>query len=140
MGSMAPAPDESLLKHRAFVAFWLARTCSSFGFQMFSVAISWQIYALTNSAMALGMIGLMQYSCARHSFDFSRQLGSGDCRPDARWFALRRWARHHLWCFRCLLSAVDLLGRPTALRAPAADAPANESAQSVRRGALYPRA
>lgn len=61
MGSMAPAADESLLKHRAFVAFWLARTCSSFGFQMFSVAISWQIYALTNSAMALGMIGLMQF-------------------------------------------------------------------------------
>ena len=28
---------------------------------MFSVAVSWQIYALTNSAMALGMIGLMQF-------------------------------------------------------------------------------
>ena len=28
---------------------------------MISVAISWQIYALTNSAMALGMIGLMQF-------------------------------------------------------------------------------
>ena len=43
------------------MAFWLARTCSSFGFQMFSVAVSWQIYALTHSAMALGMIGLMQF-------------------------------------------------------------------------------
>jgi len=61
MDSMEQAADESLLKHRAFVAFWLARTCSSFGFQMFSVAISWQIYALTNSAMALGIIGLMQF-------------------------------------------------------------------------------
>ena len=61
MDSMEQTADESLLKHRAFVAFWLARTCSSFGFQMFSVAISWQIYAITNSAMALGIIGLMQF-------------------------------------------------------------------------------
>ncbi|MFV9668891.1 MFS transporter [Pantoea sp. KXB25] len=57
----ASAAEASLWQHRAFVAFWIARTCSSFGFQMFSVAISWQIYALTNSAMALGMIGLMQF-------------------------------------------------------------------------------
>lgn len=61
MGLLIPAADGSLLKHRAFVAFWLARTCSSFGFQMFSVAVSWQIYALTNSALALGIIGLMQF-------------------------------------------------------------------------------
>lgn len=61
MSSLAAATDESLLKHRQFVAFWLARTCSSFAFQMFSVAVSWQIYALTKSAMALGIIGLMQF-------------------------------------------------------------------------------
>jgi MFS family permease len=61
MGLLATAADDSLLRHRSFVAFWLARTCSSFGFQMFSVAVSWQIYSLTNSAMALGMIGLMQF-------------------------------------------------------------------------------
>ncbi|MDF2913964.1 MAG: transporter [Pantoea agglomerans] len=61
MGFMASAAEDSLWRHRTFVAFWVARTCSSFGFQMFSVAISWQIYALTNSAMALGMIGLMQF-------------------------------------------------------------------------------
>ncbi|MFT4269647.1 MAG: MFS transporter [Pantoea sp.] len=61
MGSLTSAADGSLLRHRSFVAFWLARTCSSFGFQMFSVAVSWQIYSLTNSAMALGMIGLMQF-------------------------------------------------------------------------------
>lgn len=61
MASLTSAADGSLLQHRSFVAFWLARTCSSFGFQMFSVAVSWQIYSLTNSAMALGMIGLMQF-------------------------------------------------------------------------------
>lgn len=56
-----PDGSESLLRHPSFVRFWLARTFSSFGFQMFSVAVSWQIYAITNSAMALGMIGLMQF-------------------------------------------------------------------------------
>jgi len=61
MDSPTSAADESLLRNRTFVAFWLARTCSSFGFQMFSVAVSWQIYELTHSAMALGMIGLMQF-------------------------------------------------------------------------------
>lgn len=61
MGVLATATESSLLRHRAFVAFWLARTCSSFGFQMFSVAVSWQIYAITSSALALGMIGLMQF-------------------------------------------------------------------------------
>ena len=61
MGFMASSAEEPLWRHRAFVAFWLARTCSWFGFQMFSVAISWQISALTDSAMALGMIGLMQF-------------------------------------------------------------------------------
>jgi len=61
MGSQASVAEESLLRNRSFVAFWLARTCSSFGFQMFSVAVSWQIYSLTHSAMALGMIGLMQF-------------------------------------------------------------------------------
>ncbi|TCQ72530.1 putative MFS family arabinose efflux permease [Raoultella ornithinolytica] len=61
MGSQVSAAEDSLLRHGSFVTFWLARTCSSFGFQMFSVAVSWQIYAITHSAMALGMIGLMQF-------------------------------------------------------------------------------
>lgn len=60
-GAPQEGAEASLLHNRTFVAFWLARTCSSFGFQMFSVAVSWQIYAITHSAMALGMIGLMQF-------------------------------------------------------------------------------
>ena len=55
-----PAAD-SLLQHRAFVAFWLARICSSFGFQMLSVAVGWQIYAITGRAFDLGLIGLVQF-------------------------------------------------------------------------------
>jgi MFS family permease len=55
-----PAAD-SLFRHRAFVAFWLARICSSFGFQMLSVAVGWQIYAITGRAFDLGLIGLVQF-------------------------------------------------------------------------------
>jgi len=55
-----PAAD-SLFQLRAFVAFWLARICSSFGFQMLSVAVGWQIYAITGRAFDLGLIGLVQF-------------------------------------------------------------------------------
>jgi len=50
-----------LLRHRAFVMFWCARIASSFGFQMLSVAVGWQIYAITGRALDLGLIGLVQF-------------------------------------------------------------------------------
>lgn len=58
--TVTPGGD-SLLKHRSFVAFWLARTSSSFGFQMLFIAVSWQIYSLTGRALDLGLIGLAQF-------------------------------------------------------------------------------
>lgn len=57
----SPVAADSLFQHRAFVAFWLARTCSSFGFQMLSIAVGWQIYAVTGRALDLGLIGLAQF-------------------------------------------------------------------------------
>ena len=59
--SPVPASADSLLRHRAYVAFWCARTASSFGFQMLSVAVGWQIYAITGRAFDLGLIGLVQF-------------------------------------------------------------------------------
>ncbi|KRF01928.1 MFS transporter [Frateuria sp. Soil773] len=59
--STPPAPADSLLGHRAFVQFWFARTASGFGFQMLSVAVGWQIYAITGRALDLGLIGLVQF-------------------------------------------------------------------------------
>lgn len=53
--------DGRLLQHRSFVSFWLARTSSSFGFQMLSIIVGWQIYSQTHSAFWLGMIGLVQF-------------------------------------------------------------------------------
>jgi len=61
MSSPTSARAESLFHHRSFVAFWLARTSSSFGFQMLSIAVGWQIYAITGRAFDLGLIGLAQF-------------------------------------------------------------------------------
>ncbi len=52
---------DSLLQHRSFVAFWIARASSTFGFQMLTIAVSWQIYSLTGRAFDLGLIGLVQF-------------------------------------------------------------------------------
>jgi len=59
--SPAQASADSLRAHPAFVQFWFARICSGFGFQMLSVAVGWQIYAITGRALDLGLIGLVQF-------------------------------------------------------------------------------
>jgi MFS family permease len=59
------SPDSSgspeLFRHRPFLFYLSARMLSRFSFQIGAVAIGWQIYALTNSALALGLIGLTQF-------------------------------------------------------------------------------
>ena len=59
--SPAPRSADLLLNHPAYIAFWCARTASTFGFQMLSVAVGWQIYAITGRAFDLGLIGLVQF-------------------------------------------------------------------------------
>ncbi|HEX7813898.1 MFS transporter [Dyella sp.] len=61
MPASAPPPADSLFKHPAFIQFWFARVASSFGFQMLSVAVGWQIYEVTGRAFDLGLIGLVQF-------------------------------------------------------------------------------
>jgi MFS family permease len=51
----------SILRHRAFLLYWAARTSASLGFMMFGVAVAWQMYALTGNAFDLGLVGLMQF-------------------------------------------------------------------------------
>ncbi len=55
---MAPG---SVMRHRPFALFWTARVMSSVAFQMMSVAIGWQVYSITHSAFALGLVGLAQF-------------------------------------------------------------------------------
>lgn len=49
------------MQHRPFALFWSGRVLSSMAFQMMSVAIGWQIYSITHSAYALGLVGLCQF-------------------------------------------------------------------------------
>jgi MFS family permease len=43
------------------VPFLCARVASGLAFQMFSVAVGWQVYAITGRALDLGLIGLAQF-------------------------------------------------------------------------------
>ena len=56
-------PSATILRqHKPFLAFWCARIASGFAFQMLSVAVGWQIYALTGRALDLGLVGLVQFA------------------------------------------------------------------------------
>jgi len=50
-----------LLAQRQFVRFWLARVVGTLANQMLMVAVSWQVYDITNSAWDLGLVGLFQF-------------------------------------------------------------------------------
>lgn len=53
--------SERLRDHPAFLFFWVSRVCSALAFQMLGVAVGWLVYALTGSAVALGLVGLAQF-------------------------------------------------------------------------------
>jgi MFS family permease len=59
--SSPPASSSGLLQQRSFVLFWLARLASTMGYQMLALVIAWQVYQLTNSALDLGLVGLIQF-------------------------------------------------------------------------------
>jgi MFS family permease len=52
---------QSVFREPSYARFWLARICSTVSFQMTAVAVGWQVYALTHSTFALGMVGLAQF-------------------------------------------------------------------------------
>ena len=51
----------ALLRSRAFVFYWCARTSTNGAYQMQAVAIGWQIYELTGNPFDLGLVGLVQF-------------------------------------------------------------------------------
>ncbi|MFD1626192.1 MFS transporter [Azospirillum griseum] len=51
----------SAFRHRAFALFWSARVCAMLAIQMQVVAVGWQMYDLTGSALDLGLVGLSQF-------------------------------------------------------------------------------
>jgi MFS family permease len=61
MPSASSASSKILFGHQPFLFYFWARGFSSFSYEIATVAVGWQIYALTNSAFALGMVGLVQF-------------------------------------------------------------------------------
>jgi len=61
MSTLASDTSTSLRRQRSFVLFWCARVAATSAFQMQAVAIGWQIYDLTGSALDLGLVGLVQF-------------------------------------------------------------------------------
>ena len=55
------AAQPPLMAHRPFALFWGARVLATIAYQMQAVAVGWQVYDLTGSALALGLIGLVQF-------------------------------------------------------------------------------
>jgi MFS family permease len=59
--SVSPARSENLVRHPPFQFYFWARGLSEFSHQIAAVALGWQLYALTNSALDLGLIGLVEF-------------------------------------------------------------------------------
>ena len=58
---LAPAHDPyAVLMNRDFLLYLIARFLASLGQQMLTVAVGWELYERTHSALALGLVGLTQ--------------------------------------------------------------------------------
>ena len=56
-----PSRNGQPLSMPAFKWFLLGQTVSFIAYQMLAVAVGWQIYDLTHSALSLGLVGLVQF-------------------------------------------------------------------------------
>jgi len=61
MSLASPDRPDAVFAHGSFRRFWSSRVLSTMAFQLQGVAVGWQIYALTHSTLALGLVGLVQY-------------------------------------------------------------------------------
>src|SRR5687768_7978724 len=50
----------AVLRNRDFLLYLIGRFIASFGQQMLTVAVGWELYERTGSALALGLVGLTQ--------------------------------------------------------------------------------
>src|SRR3954471_20176428 len=75
----------SSLGRPSFTRFWLGETATVLAYQMLVVAVAWQTYDLTSSALSLGLIGLVQFA---PMFLFALPAGQVADRYDRRRVAL----------------------------------------------------
>lgn len=58
---MTAADQISLIRHRQYMVYWATRVSTTLAYQMLFVAVGWQVYDLTNSALDLGLVGLLLF-------------------------------------------------------------------------------
>jgi MFS family permease len=130
------SPDKTatrfLLGHQPFLRYFSARGFSEFAYQIGTVAVGWQVYALTGSAFMLGMVGLVQFlpsailvfvvgHVADH-FDRRRvvqvcQVAEALAAGFLAWGSFAGWLNVHE-----ILAAATVFGIATAFESPAAAA------------------
>src|SRR4051812_39174060 len=52
----------SLLRHKPYLLYWAMRFSTSPAYQKMFVAVGWQVYDLTASALDLGLVGLFLFA------------------------------------------------------------------------------
>jgi MFS family permease len=58
---MTPDDQFSLLRHGQYRIYFATRLFTALAYQMLFVAVGWQVYDLTNSALDLGLVGLLLF-------------------------------------------------------------------------------
>jgi MFS family permease len=132
MPSTPFAGSGTLFGHQPFLHYFWARGFSELSYQVAAVAVGWQIYALTNSAFYLGMVGLVQFIptvalifAAGHFADrYDRkgivqicQIAAGLTSAFLTWGGFAGWLN-----VPELFAAVTVFGATTAFESPAAAA------------------
>jgi len=132
MQSVSSPRITSLTAHRPFLYFMSARGFSEFSYQIGTVAVGWQVYALTHSAFDLGMVGLVQFIpsallmfAAGHVADrYDRRRVVQICQfVEALTAAFLAWGTLAAWLsLPQIFAAMAVMGIATAFEDPAAAA------------------
>jgi MFS family permease len=61
VSSAGRTPALAMLRHRPFVRYLVGRAAATLGWQLFGVAVAWQVYGLTHDPLALGFVGLCEF-------------------------------------------------------------------------------
>jgi MFS family permease len=120
--------DFSLLHHRPFVQFWIARVSTIVALQIMGVAVGWQIYELTGSALDLGLVGLAQFVPAllflliaghfADRYDRRRIIAAAEVTQGAAVALLAAGAAGGWMTRELILATVFLIGAARAFEAP----------------------
>jgi MFS family permease len=129
MSSLATAGAGALLRQPSLIFFLLSRSLSRFSSQIGAVAIGWQMYDLSGSALALGMVGLVQFLptallvfVAGHAADhFERKRVVQVCQiAEAATAAFLAWGSYAGWLNEVhIFIATFVLGIAGAFESPA---------------------